>query len=201
MRSARRVTDYGEVFTPEWMVEDMLDLVETESDRIESRFLEPACGSGNFLVSILRRKLTSVQNRYGKSDFDKKHYALLSLMSIYGIELLDDNVNECRNNLLNCFVDYLELYPKDHWCHAALNVLNVNILQGDALTMTMTNGDPIVFPEWGYLGNGKFQRRDFLFNNLTERSLIEGSLFEMLEDDEIFVPSKVYQPMTAPEIN
>ena len=107
VKSRQRVADHGEVFTPDWMVEDMLDLVKSESERIDSRFLEPACGSGNFLVAVLRRKLASVQARYGKSDFEKRHYALLALMSIYGIELLADNVTECRDNLLAAFTDYL----------------------------------------------------------------------------------------------
>src|SRR5512146_3249475 len=84
----RLVADHGEVFTPEWMVEAMLDLVKGETERIDSRFLEPACGSGNFLVRILQRKLAAVELKYGKSDFEKRHYALLGLMCTYGIELL-----------------------------------------------------------------------------------------------------------------
>src|SRR3954449_13612217 len=96
IRSRQRVADHGEVFTPDWLVEDMLDLVKDESERIDARFLEPACGSGNFLVPVLTRKLTTVHARYGKSDFERRHQALLGLMSIYGIELLDDNVAECR---------------------------------------------------------------------------------------------------------
>ena len=88
VKSKQRVTDHGEVFTPPWMVEAMLDLVEDETERIDARFLEPACGSGNFLVAVLRRKLAAVEMRYGRSDFERRHFALLALMSIYGIELL-----------------------------------------------------------------------------------------------------------------
>ena len=91
VKSRRRVADHGEVFTPSWMVEDMLNLVKTESERIDSRFLEPACGSGNFLKIVLIRKLETVQSKYGKSEFEKKHQALFALMCIYGIELLSDN--------------------------------------------------------------------------------------------------------------
>ena len=98
VRSKQRVADHGEVFTPPWLVEAMLDLVKGESERIDSRFLEPACGSGNFLVRVLFRKLTTVQHKYGKSDFEKRNFALLGLMCIYGIELLPDNVAECRAN-------------------------------------------------------------------------------------------------------
>src|SRR5215831_7440967 len=102
-KSKQRVADHGEVFTPALMVETMLDLVKDESERIDSRFLEPACGSGNFLVPVLKRKLGTVQARYRKSDFEMRHHALLALMSIYGIELLEDNVAECRENLLEVF--------------------------------------------------------------------------------------------------
>lgn len=98
IKSRQRVADHGEVFTPEWLVEAMLNLVNDETERIDSRFLEPACGSGNFLVKVLRRKLAAVERKYGKSDFDRRHYALLSLMCIYGIELLSDNIKECRAN-------------------------------------------------------------------------------------------------------
>ncbi len=200
LKSRQRVADHGEVFTPDWMVEDMLDLVKWESERIDSHFLEPACGSGNFLLAVLRRKFVSVQAHYNGNDFEKYHYALLALMSIYGIELLADNVEECRSNLLNAFNEYLDVDDQDHWNDAATNVLKVNILEADALTMTTSDGTPIIFPEWGYLGKGKFQRRDFRFDNLTERSSIEGSLFEMLEEHELFKPTKVYSPMSVKEI-
>src|ERR1700730_11175812 len=106
-KSKQRVADHAEVFTPPWMVEAMLDLVKGETERIDSRFLEPACGSGNFLVQVLRRKLDSVELKFSKSDFERSHYALLGLMCIYGIELLDDNIAECRVNLLAAFADYL----------------------------------------------------------------------------------------------
>ena len=91
------------------MVEAMLDLVRDETFRIDSRILEPACGSGNFLVRVLARKLAAVEAKYGKSDFEKRHQALLGLMCIYGIELLDDNVAECRQNMLAILDDYLNL--------------------------------------------------------------------------------------------
>src|ERR1700751_3601049 len=100
IKSKKRVADHGEAFTPAWMVEAMLDLVKDETERIDARFLEPACGSGNFLVWVLKRKLAAVELKFGKSDFEKRHYALLGLMRIYGIELLDDNIAECRNILL-----------------------------------------------------------------------------------------------------
>ena len=74
VKSKQRVADHGEVFTPEWLVEAMLDLVKGETERIDSRFLESACGSGNFLVKILQRKLAAVELKYGKSDFERKNW-------------------------------------------------------------------------------------------------------------------------------
>jgi len=100
IKSKKRVADHGEVFTPPWLVEKMLDLVQGEAERIDSRFLEPACGSGNFLVPVLQRKLAAVEKKFAKSAFEKRHYALLALMCCYGIELLPDNITECRAYML-----------------------------------------------------------------------------------------------------
>src|SRR5260370_38342380 len=103
IKSKKRVADHGEVFTPLWMVEAMLDLVKGETERVDSRFLESACGSGNFLVRVLQRKLTTVELKFGKSDFEKKHYSLLSLMCIYGIELFADNIAQGQAKFSGCF--------------------------------------------------------------------------------------------------
>lgn len=200
VKSKQRVADHGEVFTPSWMVEDMLDLVKIESERIDSRVLEPACGSGNFLIPVLKRKLATVQVRYGKSDFERRHHALLGLMCIYGIELLADNAIECRQNLLEVFAGYVEAKSDAAWYRAAERVLKANIVQGDALTMTAVNGGPIVFPEWGYLGKGRFQRRDFLYDNLTQRASFQGTLWDHLEEDEIFTPTQEYPSMTVEQL-
>lgn len=200
VKSRQRVADHGEVFTPAWMVEDMLDLVKHESERIDSRVLEPACGSGNFLVPVLARKLVSVQLRHGKSEFEKRHYALFALMCTYGIELLSDNAAECRHNLAEVFNTFLGINDNDEWAQAARAVLEVNIVQGDALTMTVPSGRPITFPEWGYLGKGKFQRRDFRYDDLTQRAAYEGTLFGELDDDDLFVPVQTYPVMTVSQI-
>jgi len=200
VKSRQRISDHGEVFTPGWMVEDMLNLVQSETERIDSRFLEPACGSGNFLKNVLSRKFKIVNDKYGKSDFEKRHYALYALMCIYGIELLKDNVEECRSILLSQFVGFLDTEVEDVIVKAAETVLNSNIIQGDALTLSTAEGKPIEFPEWGYLGNGKFQRRDFRYDALTQRSGISGTLFEILEEHELFIPTKSYPQMTVAEI-
>lgn len=202
IKSKQRVADHGEVFTPEWTVDAMLDLVKDESERLDSRFLEPACGSGNFLTKILKRKLATVELKYSKSEFDRQHYAILSLMCIYGIELLEDNISECKNNLLEIYSEYLSLNIEDALYSCGDYVLTQNIVHGDALTMKDTKGNPIVFAEWGYLGKGKFQRRDFRLDVLTGSSAFsaEGSLFADLGKHEIFQPIKSYEPMSAAEI-
>jgi hypothetical protein len=143
VKSKHRVADHGEVFTPAWLVEAMLDLVKDETERIASRFLEPACGSGNFLVQILRRKLAAVELKYSKSDFERRHYALLGLMCIYGIELLPDNIAECRANMLEILAEYLNLDESDDLYRAAFYVLSQNLVHGDALTMRTSDKQPI----------------------------------------------------------
>lgn len=202
IRNKKRVADHGEVFTPSWLVDAMLDLVKGETDRIDSRFLEPACGSGNFLVRVLQRKLAAVEIKFGKSEFEKQHYALLGLMCIYGIELLDDNIAECRANLIEIFSCYLGLTEVDDLFLAASFILSCNLVHGDALTMQMRSGDPIVFAEWGYIGKGKFQRRDFRLDVLTGSSKFsaEGSLFAHLGKHEIFTPIRTYPSMTVREL-
>lgn len=202
VKSKQRVADHGEVFTPAWMVEAMLDLVKGETERIDSRFLEPACGSGNFLVRILSRKLAAVELKFGKSDFERRHYALLAVMCCYGIELLADNIAECRANMLEILADYLGIEESDDLYRAASYVLSQNLVHGDALTMRAHDGQPIVFAEWGYLGKGKFQRRDFRLDVLTQSAAWskEGTLFAQLGKHEIFTPVKTYPPMTVREL-
>jgi hypothetical protein len=202
VKSKQRVADHGEVFTPGWMVEAMLDLVKDETQRIDSRFLEPACGSGNFLVQVLRRKLAAVEMKFGTSEFEKRHYALYGLMCIYGIELLEDNILECRDNMLEILADYLNLIERDDVYKAAAYVLSQNLVHGDALTMKTIHGEAITFAEWGYLGKGKFQRRDFRFETLTQMSSFGGgdTLFADLGKHEIFSPTRTYPPKTVAEL-
>ena len=201
-KSKQRIADHGEVFTPPWMVEAMLDLVKDESERIDSRFLEPACGSGNFLLQVLRRKLAAVERKFGKSDFERRHYALLALMCIYGIELLADNIVECRANLLEILAEYLNLEESDGLYRAAAYVLSQNLVHGDALTIRSHDGQPITFAEWGYLGKGKFQRREFRLDTLTQSAAFaeKGTLWAHLGKHEIFTPTKTYPPMTMSEL-
>ncbi|KGN30315.1 type III restriction endonuclease subunit M [Knoellia sinensis KCTC 19936] len=204
VKSKQRVADHGEVFTPPELVESMINLVGSEADRIDSRFLEPACGSGNFLVPVLRRKLGAVDRLYRGSDFERRHHALLALMSIYGIELLDDNVAECRGNLLELFVTHMGLDLNEGLARAAEAVLAVNIVHGDALSMQTRTSPlgPIAFAEWAYLGNGRFHRRDFRFDAMTQASTFgEGdTLFADLGKHEIFTPTRDHGALTIADL-
>jgi hypothetical protein len=180
----------------------MLDLVKDESERIDSRFLEPACGTGNFLVRVLARKLATVKVKYGRNEFEKRHHALLALMSIYGIEIQEDNAYECRANLLSLFVAYTGAKTDDVWTRAASLVLSVNIVVGDALAMTIVgtpsqvDRNPIVFAEWGYLGRGRYQRRDFRFDRMTGRSSVQPGDAR----HEVFQPVTVYPTMSVAQL-
>lgn len=202
VKSRRRVHDHAEVLSPAWLVDEMLDLVGDESERIDSRFLEPACGDGNFLVRVLARKLATVKSRYGKSNYEVRHQGLVGLMSIYGIEVQADNAADCRMNLLHVYCGFLGLSAGDDFEGAARAVLKTNIVQGDALAMTTVgdskaaDGHPIVFAEWGYLGRGRYQRRDFRFDALSARSTVRvGEAHH-----EVFQPVRTYAPMTVKEL-
>ena len=196
VKSRQRARDHGEVFTPAFLVEEMLDLVKDEAERIDSRFLEPACGSGNFLAPVLLRKLATVKARYGRSKFENRHQALLALMSIYGIELLEDNVEECRERLLGLVAQYLKTAEGDPFYEAARFVLSVNIVQGDALAMQTSAGDPIVFSEWAYLGMGRYQRREFLYVNLTRRNDTGG----VVADHDLLAPLRHHPPLRVKDM-
>ncbi len=197
VKSKQRVADHGEVFTPEWLVEAMLDLVKGETGRIDSRFLEPACGSGNFLVKILQRKLAAVELKYGKSDFERQHFALLALMCIYGIELLPDNIAECRTNLLKIFAAYLDLQPSDDLYLAASYVLSQNLIHGDAMKMLTHDGKPIKFARWSSNGKGKYDRNDFRLDEITARG---DPLFSHFAKSNPFKPDKIYPSIAMAEL-
>lgn len=203
IRSKERASEHGEVFTPAWLVEAMLDVVKAESQRVDSRVLEPACGSGNFLVAALRRKLAAARDRYRGSEFEVKHHSLLALMCLYGIEILDDNVSECRANLHQVFCSFLGLDAEDVWARAATRVLEVNIVHGDAMMLTMVSPEPkpIIFAEWAYTGRGRYHRRDFRFETLMQLSSFgPGTLFAAGEKHEIFTPIKDFGWLTVDDV-
>ncbi len=184
VKSKKRVADHGEVFTSEREVNAMLDLVKQETERIESRFLEPACGNGNFLAEVLKRKLEVVDNRYSKSQLEWERYAVLAVSSIYGVDILEDNANECRERLFQIFdVSYTKHFKSDcnDDCRRSVRFLfNRNILWGDALDFTNpVTKEPIVFSEWAAFNGSMLKRRDYVFKFLVEQT----HQFSMFNDE------------------
>ncbi len=169
--SRQRVAEHGEVYTAKREVCAMLDLVKDEAERIDSRFLEPACGTGNFLVEIMSRKMEAVRRQFVKNRFEYDQASAMAVSSMYGVELLPDNVDACRNRLLT---QYLETYRQHQHQEASPELercisflLRKNILCGDALTMLRDNGEPVTFCEWTFIGTGgKVKRRDFELSEL-----------------------------------
>jgi len=193
--SKKRVADHGEVYTHKREVNAMLDLVRQEAERIDSRFLEPACGTGNFLTEILERKLGVVEERYHKSQVEFERYAVLSVSSIYGIDILFDNVLECRKRLFYIFEkkysNSFKSSAKKECRNAVHFILGQNIIWGDALTLRTVgnNPQPIVFAEWSLVIDNMLKRRDFTFQGLLDHESVKDlPLFSDLGDD-IFIPT------------
>jgi hypothetical protein len=172
IKSIERVQEYAEVFTSKKDVLDVLSLVQHECKRIDSRFLEPACGTGNFLVEILNFKLDLTLRVFGKNQLDYERNSILSLSTIYGIDILADNVNECRQYLLKIFEDkYLKKYKKKckaEYINSASYILSKNIIWGDALTYRTPNqiSSPLVFTEWSFVNSTMIQQREFVLSQL-----------------------------------
>ena len=197
IKTRQRVINHGEVFTAEREVIAMLDLVEHETQRIDSRFLEPACGSGNFLIEVLRRKLKVVEERYGRGQLEFERNAIIALGSIYGVDLLEDNVIECRSRLFDYFNEvYTRLFDDQcrEECRSSTRyVLSRNIIWGDALTMKATTGtkEPIVFSEWSPVNGSMVKRRDYSLAHLLAYQPMDGAnLFSDL-GEEAFIPKPV----------
>lgn len=203
IRNKTRVTDHGEVFTADREVQAMLDLVNPETRRIDSRFLEPACGSGNFLVAVLRRKLEVVRRRHGRSEFAFSRDAFTALSSLYGVDLLADNVEECRRRLQEAFLlAYREASGKEpdaRVVRAARFILDRNVLWGDALTMRRADGtdEPIVFTEWTPVNGRLVKRREYVLAHMLDQHPMDGdNLFSDL-GERAFVPRPVREhPLT-----
>ena len=206
--SKQRVADHGEVFTAEREVNAMLDLVKQETERIDSRFLEPACGNGNFLAEILRRKLAVVKSRYGKNAPDYERYAVIAVSSIYGVDILLDNVQECRDRLYDI---WNEIYTKqckreanDETRLAVRFILQKNILCGDALTLEQADGTPIIFAEWSAVNGSFIKRRDFELSHMlhAEEKKLQFELFGSVETYEpdasratVLLPIREFPPI------
>ena len=197
VKSKNRVAEYGEVFTAEREVNAMLDLVKQETERIDSRFLEPACGDGNFLVEILNRKLNVVVSKYKKSQSEFERYIIIALSSIYGVDILEDNVISCRQRLFDIAnTSYSKTFKdkcKEECSTTLKHILSKNIVWGDALTLKRVDGsdEPIIFTEWTPINGSKIKRRDYTMANLLEsQPLDEPNLFSDL-GDKAFIPTPV----------
>ena len=176
----------------------MLDLVKQETERIESRFLEPACGDGNFLTEILERKLRGVESRYGKSQLEYERNAVLAVSSIYGIDILEDNVLKCRQRLFEIFNQKygarFKAAAKDECRESVKYILERNIVHGDALSLKTVDGKaPIVFSEWSPVNGSAIKRRDFTFSGLIPGFLPSPELFpeaDLFSDlgEDVFIP-------------
>jgi hypothetical protein len=201
VKSKKRVADHGEVFTNEREVNAMLDLVKHETERIDSRFLEPACGNGNFLVEVLRRKLFEVERRYKSSQLEFERYSIIAVGSIYGIDLMMDNVIECRSRLFSEFNrTYGGLFKKKskEECRTTIEyILTKNILCGNALTLKNDQNEPLVFSKWELVIRSNVKRHDYLFEELIQKE--EGQLFQKKSDTgtSSFIPKSLKEfPLT-----
>jgi hypothetical protein len=199
VKSKERVTDHGEVFTAEREVKAMLDLVKQETERIDSRFLEPACGNGNFLAEILKRKLQIVNQRYSQSQTEWERYSIIAVSSIYGVDILEDNTHECQERLAQLFKRFYYLLFKDKCKSECINsiqfILKRNILWGDALNLkNPVSFEPLVFSEWSAVNGTLIKRRDFKLDMLLRATASEpNTLFSDLN----FVYKSVSRPPGA----
>ena len=188
-----RIEEYGEVFTSEKEVSTMLDLVADETNRIDAKFLEPACGNGNFLIEVLRRKIQNVAEKYARSQPDFEKYSFIAISNIYGIDLLKDNIIECRNRLFEFFLsDYMshqKFNINDDFLDALRFVLEKNIVQGDALSMNTVHSDePIAFSDWSLVSGSRVKRTEYTLSNLLAYQPFQGdTLFSDL-GESAFIP-------------
>lgn len=205
IKSKQRVADHGEVFTAEREVKAMCDLVKAETERIDSRFLEPACGEGAFLTEILRRKLAVVKRQYGKSPADYERYSVLAVTSLYGVDILEDNAAVCRQNLFDIWDKAYTIAAKNQVnarCREVVRfILSKNIICGDALTMLRNDGTPIEFAEWSLVTGDRVKRRDYALHELLDGHEEQMNIFqigwEYDEEIQAFIPAPVREyPLT-----
>jgi hypothetical protein len=195
IKDKSRVSNFGEVLTSKREVLDMLNLVSTEILRLDSRFLEPACGDGNFLIEVLNYKLKILEKNYSKNQYEFEKFSVKIFTTIYGIDILEDNIISARERLFN---QYFDLYNKkfkssiNKKCVECIKyILELNLVHADALSFReIKNNKFIVFSEWSFV-NDRIKRRDFEFKNLIDYSPFEkGTLFSDL-GEEVIIPSPV----------
>ena len=195
IKNRDRVTKFAEVNTSQKEIVNMLNLVEQETLRIESRFLESACGDGNFLLEILSRKIDILSTKYKKNQYEFERNSIVMVGSLYGIDILLDNTLTAKKRLLDKFLQkYNELFQEtisEEFIKSIKFILDKNIVHGDALTLNKVNSkDPIIFSQWNILDN-KVKRRDYSFANLISYAPFDkGTLFSDL-GDEVSIPKTV----------
>lgn len=201
IKEKSRVSNFGEVLTSKREVLDMLNLVNTETLRLDSRFLEPACGDGNFLTEVLNFKLDILQKNYSKNQYEFEKFSIQIFTSIYGIDILEDNIISARERLFNQYFDLYDKKFKSNINQKLLDcikyILKLNLVHADALSLKKVKNDKfIIFSEWS-LVNDKIKRRDFEFKNLIDYAPFEkGTLFSDL-GDEVIIPSPIKEyPLT-----
>lgn len=210
IKSKKRVAERGEVFTNEREVKAMCDLVENETQRIESRFLEPACGDGNFLAEILSRKLSVVKTKYKRNHSDFELYTVVAVSSLYGIDIMVDNVKACRERLYKIWEkEYKSVCKKDYsqeTADAIKFILERNILCGNALTLKQVDDKqqdtevPIMFSEWSRPFNDyRFKRSDYIYEEMIDDGKGELDLIKkgsaksakLINNQRAFIPEEV----------
>lgn len=208
IKSRKRVVDHGEVFTNEREVKAMCDLVNDETQRIDSRFLEPACGDGNFLAEILGRKLAVVKKKYRRSVMDFEKNSLLAVSSLYGVDIMMDNVIACRERLFKIWDKQYKAVCKKE-CSEDMRdsirfILSKNIVCGNALTLHEVdeNGNdtknPILFSEWGFVTGPQLSRSEYTFDEILKQNEnpkqdtnVQESLFDNNNGEGKFVNRSV----------
>ena len=194
IKSKERVANHGEVFTHEREVNGMLDLVKHETERLDSRFLEPACGTGNFLIEILNRKLTVLKKNYKQSQPEYEKYAVVTISSLYGIDLLEDNVQECQNRLLDILKkEYKKIFKQDvnnKFFSVLKFILSKNIVCGDALTMKDNKGEPLVFSEWSFpFNDSRIKRKEYSFKDIFSPTLLWSFTADSDTGERVVLPN------------
>src|SRR3989338_4170054 len=194
IKSKQRVTNHGEVFTHEREVNGMLDLVKNETERLDSRFLEPACGTGNFLAEILNRKLAVLKQKYKKSQPEYEKYGVIVISSVYGIDLLEDNVEECRERLLKIFEkEYISIFKYDFnskYVTVLKFILSKNIVSGNALTMKDNKVKPLIFSEWSMPYNdSKIKRKEYSFKDIFSPTLLWSFTTDSDTGERVILPN------------
>lgn len=162
VKSRRRVRDRGEVFTAEREVNNILALAQATSNRYW-RFLEPACGNGNFLEAILRQRLEHLKQDRVEWHAKNREFSVLKVLStIYGVDIAEDNISECKKRLRGVIFDYLPKKSSKEFLLAMDTIMDTNLIVGD-----MLNGkDKIFFTEYSTPAKGLFKRRIYALTDM-----------------------------------